>query len=171
MYGELGGGGVTQPPGIPPISVVVVTYNRAQGLNRTFFRRWRFDSPVYGTAIIRRSALETVSFPNADFRHVADVDLWLRLAERLDVAYIDMPLASLVSRTSAPQDWGVSAKAKRRLVRKIFRDARNRHWRSERLRRVVEIIRHEVFSVVHESFYMAAGARRAVLRTRKQPRP
>lgn len=49
----------------------------------------RWGSPVYGMVMIRASALETVGpFDSERFPNLGDVDMWMRIAGRFDVAYI-----------------------------------------------------------------------------------
>ncbi|MGO9119725.1 MAG: glycosyltransferase family 2 protein [Desulfomonilaceae bacterium] len=55
-------------------------------------------SPVWGTVMVRRSAYEEVGEFDAQFGHLADVDMWLRLATRYDVAHVPEPLIAIRQR-------------------------------------------------------------------------
>lgn len=130
-------------------------------LESVFFRTL-FSSPVWGTAMVRKSALEDVGYPDSRYKQVADVDLWMRLCERYDVAFVDEPLILLASRNRLPQDWGTTKRQQRKLVRRAFRSARARHYSEDPWRRVVEFSRHFAFSVIHEFYYSLAVFRRKV---------
>jgi len=56
-------------------------------LKRKFFRRWRFDSPVYGEAMVRKSLLLERGLLHDDFGFYADVDLWMDLLHNHDAYY------------------------------------------------------------------------------------
>jgi glycosyltransferase involved in cell wall biosynthesis len=60
---------------------------RERLLNGTYFRRWRFFSPVYGQAMVRKSLLAKRGFLHADFGFYADVDLWMDLLHDNDAYY------------------------------------------------------------------------------------
>jgi glycosyltransferase involved in cell wall biosynthesis len=60
---------------------------RDQLLKRTYFRQWRFSSPVYGQAMVRKSLLTQRGFLHADFGFYADVDLWMDLLHDHDAYY------------------------------------------------------------------------------------
>ena len=56
-------------------------------LKGKYFRRWRFDSPVYGEAMIRKSLLLERGLLHHDFGFYADVDLWMDLLHDHDAYY------------------------------------------------------------------------------------
>ena len=56
-------------------------------LKRTFFRRWRFDSPVYGEAMVRKSLLEERGYLDPKYGFYADVDLWMDILHTHDAYY------------------------------------------------------------------------------------
>jgi len=116
-------------------------------LEKIYFRRWRFDSPVWGTVMARRSAYETVGLFDERFGFYADVDMWLRLAERFSVAYVNEPLLTLPSRDTVPRLFSLSTRDELRTVRRIFWEARMRHYRDHPLRRSGEGVRHAAFTL------------------------
>jgi glycosyltransferase involved in cell wall biosynthesis len=61
--------------------------DRDQLLKDTFFRRWRFDSPVYGQAMVKKSLLKERGLLYRDFGFYADVDLWMDLLHDNDAYY------------------------------------------------------------------------------------
>jgi hypothetical protein len=53
----------------------------------------REGSPVFGMVMVVRKCVDAVGpFDWQNFPHVGDVDMWMRLAARFDVAYISEPL-------------------------------------------------------------------------------
>ncbi len=68
-----------------------------------YFNRWRFDSPVWGTVMARRSLYEEMGLFDSRFGFLSDVDMWLRLAENHEVAYVPEALITLPSREAVPR--------------------------------------------------------------------
>lgn len=134
-------------------------------LESVFFRQL-FSSPVWGTAMLTKHALDNVGLPDLSYRQVADVDLWMRICERYDVAFVDEPLIILASGKRLPQQWGTTKRHQRILVRRAFRSARMRHYSDDPWNRWAEIARHLAFTVVHEAYYSLAGVRRKILDSR-----
>lgn len=60
---------------------------RDQLLKDAFFRRWRFDSPVFGQAMVRKSLLSERGLLHDDYGFYADVDLWMDLLHSHDAYY------------------------------------------------------------------------------------
>ncbi|HMG93488.1 MAG TPA: glycosyltransferase family 2 protein [Chryseolinea sp.] len=56
-------------------------------LNGTFFRRWKFDSPVYGQAMVKKSLLEERGYLSKEYGFYSDVDLWMDILHRHDAYY------------------------------------------------------------------------------------
>jgi len=133
-------------------------------LESVFFKRWRFDSPVYGTVMARRSAYEEVGLFDERFSYYADVDMWLRLAERYDVAYVCEPLIEVPSHITMPRLFSFSLFAKRRLLERMFMEARVRHYNNRPLRLAAEILRHGFYSLCGRACDAALSVRDAGLR-------
>jgi glycosyltransferase involved in cell wall biosynthesis len=114
-------------------------------LERLYFRRWHFTSPVWGTVMLRRSMYLAAGGHDTRFSFHADTDLYLRLAETNCVAYIPEPLIGLASRETVPKLFRPPPK---RLARKAFREARVRHYRDRPLRLLAEMLRHWTFAAV-----------------------
>jgi glycosyltransferase involved in cell wall biosynthesis len=137
-------------------------------LEELFFRRWRFDCPVYGTVMGRRSAYLSVGLFDQRFGFLSDVDMWLRLAERFDVAYIPEALITLPSREAVPRIWdGAEALAQRQKER-MFWEARMRHYHERPLRQSAEAIRHWSFIAAARAWEIACWAKHGL---RFQPTP
>lgn len=76
-----------------------------QFLEKVLLSRW--DCFVWGTTMIRRSCWEAVGGLREEFSYLADIDLWMRLAARWDVGYVDAPLITLQSRDKRPDDYPI----------------------------------------------------------------
>ena len=114
-------------------------------LERLYFRRWHFTSPVWGTFMFRRSKYFAAGGHNTGFSFHAYVDLYLRLAETNCVAYVPKPLIGLASRETVPKLFRPPPK---RLARRVFREARARHYQGRPLRLGAEMLRHWTFAAV-----------------------
>lgn len=114
-------------------------------LERLYFRRWHFTSPVWGTVMLRKSKYVAVGGLNPRFSPIADVDLYLRLAEASHVAYIPDPLVGMASRETVPK---LFRPASRRIVRQVLREARIRHYQGRPFRLRAEMLRYRAFAAV-----------------------
>lgn len=56
-------------------------------LKNIYFRRWRFDSPVYGEVMTRRQLVVDHDFLKTEYGFYADVDLWMQLLHTHDAYY------------------------------------------------------------------------------------
>jgi glycosyltransferase involved in cell wall biosynthesis len=65
----------------------------------------RFGCWVWGTTMIRRTCWDAVGGMRVEFGMLADVDLWMRLAARWDVGYVDEPLITLQNSQDRPDDY------------------------------------------------------------------
>jgi glycosyltransferase involved in cell wall biosynthesis len=110
-------------------------------LERYYFRRWHFDSPIWGTVMLRKSKYLAVGGLDIRFPFVADVDLYLKLAETNCVAYLPEALIGLASRETLPRLF----RNPQRSVRQAFREARVRHYRDRPYRLLAEMLRHWTF--------------------------
>lgn len=113
-----------------------------RNLLRIYFRRWHFTSPVWGTVMLRRSKYLAVGGLNIRFWFFADADLYLRLAETSCVAYVPEPLIGLASRETVPKLFRPPPK---RLARRVFLEARVRHYRGRPFQLLAEMTRHWAF--------------------------
>jgi glycosyltransferase involved in cell wall biosynthesis len=130
-------------------------------LERFYFRRWRFNSPVWGTVMGRRSAYLKAGLFDTRFGFVADVDMWMRLAESFDVAYVDEPLISLASREVAPHLWGDEVEnSMQRQLESMFWEARVRHYKRKPVRLSLEVLRHGSFVAANRTFFAACALKR-----------
>lgn len=63
-------------------------------LNRFLLKYW--GCPVRGTALIRKKCFDEVGGMDEKFGMLADVDLWMRLASKYDVGYVNLPLIEVL---------------------------------------------------------------------------
>lgn len=128
-------------------------------LQKQFHGRWTFGSPIHGSALVRRAALNDVGLPRREFGHLADVDWWMRICERWGIGFIDEPVVSLATRAASPQNWGTTYRVDRRLTRRMYLASRLRVTSGRPMLRVQEVARHIWFAIRHELYYSAAEAR------------
>lgn len=97
-----------------------------RALLRLYDRRWRFNSPVWGTVMVRKTVYEELGVLDERFGFFADVDMWLRIAERYGVAYIDDALITLPTKVALPRQINLPVLKERRIIHNIFRASRRR---------------------------------------------
>ena len=129
------------------MSVPLKPCSSGADLLRIFDRRWRFDSPVWGTVMARKSAYEAEGYLDDCYGFVADVDMWLRLAEKYDVAYVSEPLIALPTRRQLPRKISSGTLNEHRLFHAMMKASRRR--RSLTLRATMKN------RIVHDSFVTA----------------
>jgi glycosyltransferase involved in cell wall biosynthesis len=136
-------------------------------IERFYYRRWHFDSPVWGTVMARREAYERAGLFQARFGFVSDVDMWLRLAEEYDVAYVPEALIALPSRHTLPRQWDKSVPfQERRTVRRIIWESRLRHHHGRPVRLASEVLRHGCYTAMDRTHDGALRLRRTLIRRR-----
>jgi hypothetical protein len=89
-------------------------------LETVCYPRWRFDSPVWGTVMVRKSVYDALGLFDPRYGFIADVDMWFRIAENYDVAYVDRPLIALPSQHAVPTRIRDSAWKRQTVIEKIF---------------------------------------------------
>jgi glycosyltransferase involved in cell wall biosynthesis len=116
-------------------------------LEHTFLRSALFLSPVWGTCMVRREAYDKVGLFDPRFGFWSDVDMWMRLCDVFDVAYVDEPLISLPSRATLPRQKGTDRREEQRTLERMFWAARMRHYADNGPRRALEVVKHAAFIV------------------------
>ena len=132
-------------------------------LEEVFFKRWRFDSPVWGTVMARRSAYQKVGLFDERFGFCSDVDMWMRIAEWFHVAYINEPLISLPSRETLPRKIAVEGRDLRRAAERMFWEARMRHYAGEPLQKGLALATHLIHIAGNRLFFLALHLRPRLL--------
>lgn len=128
-------------------------------LEQIFYRRWRFGSPVWGTTMVRRWAYERHGLFSERFGFVADVDMWMRLAEQHHVAYVPEPLIRVSTHRVAPRQWTETASELQRHLEHMFWESRLRHYRHRPLRLVCEVQRRLLFVAACRAYQMACRSK------------
>ena len=79
-------------------------------LRQVFFRRWHFDSPVFGMAMGRKTLFEQAGLFNAEYGFYGDVDMWMTLLHDWDAFYLDQPVIKSYVETHQFDDnmWKIS---------------------------------------------------------------
>jgi len=77
--------------------------NKDHLLKNVFFRRWQFDSPVYGEAMVKKKIIEEHGFLKNEFGFYADVDLWMQLLHSYDAYYCADTLITGPTKDILPQ--------------------------------------------------------------------
>jgi glycosyltransferase involved in cell wall biosynthesis len=131
-------------------------------LEKIFFKRWRFTSPVFGTVMLRRTAFDKVGALDERYGFWADVDMWMRLAEEFDVCYVDAPLISVRSREVAPHQFEDRIARVQPLLERMFWEARMRHYQDRPLRRLLEAGRHAGFVAAARAYLLMIRANSAI---------
>jgi hypothetical protein len=111
----------------------------------------------------RRTAYLETGRLDPRFGMYADVDMWLRLAENYAVAYVPEPLIDLSSREAVPSHWTGGRRKGKQITRRIFWEARMRHYRDRPVRRSLEAARHYAFIAADDSYDFALSVRRTLL--------
>lgn len=76
---------------VMPAPYAALTHGRH--VARSILLSGSLSCPIHACGMVRRNALKAVGFGyDPKFGFLSDVDLWLRLAARFDVGYIDEPL-------------------------------------------------------------------------------
>lgn len=114
-------------------------------LDKYFFRRWRMNSPVFGTVMARRASYEATEPFDRRFGPLADVDMWMRLAAEHHVAYVREPLIHLPNKRTVPTRLRFSLVEKQRWLEKMYLEARRRRY-GPGVRRSLELGRHACFA-------------------------
>jgi len=136
-------------------------------LEGILFKRWRFDSPVRGTVMMRRRAIDQVGRFNERFESWSDVDMWMRLAEDFDVCYTDKPLITVRDAEVAPHQFADSIGHVQPLLERMFWDARMRHYHARPIRRFNEAIRHWSFVAAARAWHFACAVNRKLRSMRR----
>jgi len=131
-------------------------------LEELFFRRPLFNSPVWGTVMARRTAYLEGRLFDERFGFVSDVDMWMRLADKYDIAYVPEPLISIPSREKLPRQFYLSPYDRR--MTRMFWEARMRHYKGRPIRRSIELGRHLTYAAFLRTYYSLAEAKNEVKR-------
>lgn len=111
----------------------------------------------------RRSAYIEMGLFDQRFRFISDVDMWLRLADRYEVAFVPEPLIDIPARDVLPSNWQGWHQTDHKLLRQIMWEARLRHHRRRPVRKAFEVGRHAWFSLANRARLMVARAKQTLV--------
>ncbi len=77
--------------------------NKDYLLKEVFFRRWRFDSPVFGEAMVKKSLLKEKGLLKDTYGFYADVDFWMEVLHTHNAYYCADTLITGPSKDYQPQ--------------------------------------------------------------------
>ncbi len=72
-------------------------------LKKVYFRRWMFNSPVYGEAMVRKKLIEENGYLRKRYGFYADVDFWMQLLHKHDAYYCADTLITGPAKTIQPR--------------------------------------------------------------------
>jgi glycosyltransferase involved in cell wall biosynthesis len=130
-------------------------------LRERFLGSWRFASPVFGTAMVRRSVVEEAGYLNPRYGFYADVDLWMTLLHHWDAFYVADPLVRIQPRDVQPHLFSYDPWALAEMMHEMFWSHRVREFADKRwAARLVEMFRHSIFCQLDDAHRLATFARR-----------
>lgn len=134
-------------------------------LKKISFRRWQFDSPVWGTVMGKKSAYEKVGLFDERFGIFADVDMWMKLACNFDVAYVNEPLIKLPTRDVLPSYTNqLSHIEQMKIADEMFFENRKRLYFNNCIMLFREITKHYIFRALKGLYNGAACVKRGQVR-------
>lgn len=72
-------------------------------LQDVFFRRWLFDSPVYGEVMIKKALVVELGYFKLKYGFYADVDMWMSMLHKYDAYYYEETLITGPLKTIQPR--------------------------------------------------------------------
>lgn len=120
-------------------------------LLKIFYRRAGFGSPVWGTVMARRSAYEEMNYFQSRFGFISDVDMWMRLAEKHNIAYVSKPLILLPTRDVLPRVTEQPARQSRIVSYRMTWESKRRWTKGRPLAAVYELGLHCLFVAYSET--------------------
>lgn len=125
-------------------------------LEKICFRDTELECPVWGTVMARRGVYEALGLFDPAYGFWSDFDMWLRIAERYDVAFVPEVLIELPSRTNMPHLFASTALKSHPTIFRIYWTARRRHYWKRPVRLATEL--------ATQIFYFARSRTRRVAR-------
>jgi glycosyltransferase involved in cell wall biosynthesis len=110
-------------------------------LEKICFRDRDLDCPVWGTVMARRVVLNEMGLFNARYGFWSDFDMWFRIAESHDVAFVPEALIDLPSRKTMPHLFDKGALVTHATIFRMFWAARCRHYQHEPVKLAYELMK------------------------------
>ena len=104
-------------------------------LEKLCFADAEMECPVWGTVMARRSALMEMGLFNEEYGFWSDMDMYFRLAEKFDVAFVPEVLIELPSRNAMPHLFSSGAFTTHSRIFKMYWAARKRHYAGKPFKR------------------------------------
>jgi glycosyltransferase involved in cell wall biosynthesis len=124
------------------------------------FRDPHLENPVWGTVMARRSIYQELGYFDPQYSFWADFDMWFRIAEKYDVAFVDEALIDLPSKEIMPHLFQLRAIEAHRQMFRAFWAARRRHFRGQRGRLAYEFARQSSRFALSRSGRLAGRVKR-----------
>jgi glycosyltransferase involved in cell wall biosynthesis len=102
-------------------------------LEELVFADPEMECPVWGTVMARRKVLDEMGLFNEEYGFWSDMDMYFRIAERYDIAFVPEPLIDLPSRQVMPHLFSSGALLAHSMIFKMYWAARCRHYRGKPL--------------------------------------
>jgi glycosyltransferase involved in cell wall biosynthesis len=97
-------------------------------LEKIVFADREVEMAVWGTVMARRSIYLEMGLFDERYSFWADMDMWCRMAERYDVAYVNEPLISLPHRLAMPHLFTEKMLTAHKTIFRVHWNARVRHY-------------------------------------------
>jgi hypothetical protein len=97
-------------------------------LENVCFQDPELECPVWGTVMARRGVYEALGMFDPTYGFWSDFDMWFRIAEFYDVAFVPEPLIDLPSRTTMPHLFASGALKTHTTIFRMYWAARCRHY-------------------------------------------
>ncbi|HEY7212188.1 MAG TPA: glycosyltransferase family A protein [Bryobacteraceae bacterium] len=123
------------------------------------FRGRDLESPVWGTVMARRSIYQKFDYFDTRYSFWADFDMWFRIAEEHDVAFVNESLIDLPSKKVMPHLFRLNAFEPHLQMFRAFWAARCRHYRGSRRQLTRELAKQTYDFAVSRAGRVAARLR------------
>ncbi len=97
-------------------------------LEEICFADRHLECPVWGTVMARRSVYESLGYFDPQYSFWSDFDMWFRIAESHDIAFVPELLIDLPSRAIMPHLFTDGALTTHAMIFKAYWNARRRHF-------------------------------------------
>lgn len=116
-------------------------------LENVCFQDPELECPVWGTVMARRGVYEALGMFDPTYGFWSDFDMWFRIAEFYDVAFVPEPLIDLPSRTTMPHLFASGALKTHTTIFRMYWAARCRHYWNRPFRLARELAKQVLYFV------------------------
>jgi glycosyltransferase involved in cell wall biosynthesis len=118
------------------------------------------ECPVWGTVMTRHSIVRELGYFDPRYGFWSDMDMWFRIAERYDVAFVPEPLIDIPSRNAMPHLFSASSVKTHATIFRMYWAARCRMYKTRPVR-LLKALTDQVAGFTYTK------SRRAIRRLRK----